>query len=56
MVGIIMSNYYAFVEDDDGATVCLVCASSGQYTGEVIRLPDGYPDGFTCDDCFKVIL
>jgi hypothetical protein len=50
-----MKHYFAFHEVD-GGVVCLNCACDKGLVGELVIFDDAYPDGFTCDYCFEVIL
>ena len=43
-------------EIDRSMLVCLKCAKNPDYANS--REPveaEGYPDGFTCDDCYEVM-
>jgi hypothetical protein len=49
-----MSDYGFIV--DGGGVICPKCASNPLYEGELARVDkEGYPDGYTCDDCWEVI-
>jgi hypothetical protein len=42
------------VEDAEGSLICMKCAKKLP-DGSVLTpiLPDAYPDGFTCDECWN---
>jgi hypothetical protein len=50
-----MSDYGFIV--NEGGLICPVCADNPfYYIGELDRVDaEGYPDGYTCDDCGKVV-
>jgi hypothetical protein len=49
-----MSDYGFMV--DEGGLICPKCADNPLYKGELDRVDqEGYPDGYTCDDCWEVI-
>ena len=49
-----MSDYGYAVES--GGIICPKCAANPIYKGVLERVEkEGYPDGYTCDDCWKVV-
>jgi hypothetical protein len=49
-----MKEYGFYVEED--IIVCPKCATNPEYVGLLTPVEEeGYPDGFTCDDCSTVI-
>jgi hypothetical protein len=47
-------NDYGFMVDE-GGLICPKCADNPLYKGELDRVDkEGYPDGYTCDDCGEV--
>jgi hypothetical protein len=44
-------------EIDESMLVCLECAKNPDYAGAKKPVEEeGYPDGFTCPDCGRVVL
>jgi hypothetical protein len=49
-----MKEYGYYVEED--ITVCPKCAANPEYAGLLTVVEEeGYPDGYTCDDCNATI-
>jgi hypothetical protein len=49
-----MKEYGYYVEGD--GLICLQCGDNPLYDGVLTRAEaEGYPDGFTCADCGKVV-
>jgi len=49
-----MKEYGYYVEGD--GLICLQCGNNPLYDGVLTRAEaEGYPDGFTCADCGKVV-
>lgn len=47
---------YGFIVED-GGLICSDCADNPFYQGVLERVyKEGYPDGYTCDDCGEGVL